>query len=216
MPLFVYLPGAASMAVGQLSGCLTPDFCGFPIFAASCPFGGCSVNDAGTILAFNTSKQRTLIYAYGVNGVTDLPITAAAHELSMNDSGQIVYALTSTQTSTFIYSIAHKTVTAIPPLRGSSCTTFAPLSLNNLGQVLGDTEHCTNAADAVYWTWDPVHGTQNLDDQLPPNGYASIQPLGMNDLGQILVALKPPAQNLHWGMLVPTGTATRSGSVVAR
>jgi hypothetical protein len=110
-----------------------------------------------------------------------------------------------------VYSGANGTTTAIPSIPGNTCAYYLVLSLSNAGQVLGQTASCGSNSDYVYFTWDPVNGTQNLNAEINMTGYSYVYPLGVNDNGQILVQLYPTTGGSTWGTLNPPAAALRHG-----
>ncbi len=184
-----------------------------------CAFGGCTINDGGTVLG--TSNDGMELYQVGVpSSLRALPPNfdpgyGPIYFIALNDADQLLYFkkdfyAAGEPVNAKILNVADGHVTVIPPVPGTSCHNYFPISINNAGEVLGFTSYCTRRA--FYWTWDPQNGTQNLSAALPPNTY-TIRPLGINDNAQILVALETPAGLTHWGTLDPL---TKTGSSHAR
>ncbi len=193
-----------------------------------CPFGGCSINDSGNVLGYDGAYgnlQRHYGSSYGVYSIGSGSLTSLygldslspVFLVSMNNANQILYfRQTYVDPNTYpisanLYDVATGAVTIIPPVAGTSCQHYFPISLNNAGAVLGFTSYCKQKA--FYWTWDPVHGTQNLSAAIPVNAY-SIKPLGINDNAQILVSLQTAAGATHWGTLDPlAGTGAHASNL---
>jgi hypothetical protein len=165
-----------------------------------CAFGGCSINASGTVIGVDTATYA--LYTNGVAGSkVDLPVPAGRFGavVALNDASQITYFIGPTA---FLYDANAGTTTAIPPVAGTSCGYYTPISLNNSGTVLGFASDCKSKP--FYFTWDPGHGTQDLNLQIPANAY-TIKAFGINDNGQILVSLRTSAGATHWGTLDPAG-----------
>ena len=184
-----------------------------------CPFGGCTINDGGNVLGvgynigFGSSYGSYAVYSIGSSSLDDLRTSLGIgpnYLVSINDANRILFfqqtylAPLNVPVSANVYDIATGNVTTIPPVAGTSCQHYFPISMNDAGEVLGFTSYCTRKA--FYWTWDPVHGTQNLSAAIPVNAY-SIKPLGVNDNAQILVSLQTAAGVTHWGTLDPLAPA---------
>jgi hypothetical protein len=75
--------------------------------------------------------------------------------------------------------------------------------MNDAKEILGYTSRC--AGRDFYWTWDPIDGTRSVNAALPASAF-TVTPLGVNDLGQILVSLLPATGPAHWGTLDPPAT----------
>jgi hypothetical protein len=188
-----------------------------------CAFGGCTINDGGTVFgSYDQPYQYIGLYTPSA----PVPFQALPYNfdpqngvnffVSLNNANQLLYFQQqyingATPVFAKIFNVATNVVTLIPPVAGTSCRHYFPISMNNAGAVLGFTSYCTRKA--FYWTWDPVHGTQNLGAAIPVNAY-SIKPLAINDNGQILVSLQTAAGVTHWGTLDPltSGTSARRGS----
>jgi hypothetical protein len=104
----------------------------------------------------------------------------------------------------------------VTPALADSCTEHVPLSMNNAGEILGYDTACGVATDAGYWTWDPQNGVQRVI--MPATtAYSSALPLGVNDNGQILVALNLAAGGQqHWGTFNPVAAAHASKTALGR
>ena len=116
------------------------------------------------------------------------------------------------------YTVGASAATEIAPASQWYCNNWYPLSQNNLGEVLGIGYTCQHDGltySSLYWTWTPAGGMSILNTQIPPsNGYDQILPLGVNDLGQILVQLYTNTGNYDWGMLIPpTSNQPRHGQI---
>jgi hypothetical protein len=79
--------------------------------------------------------------------------------------------------------------------------------MSNSGQVLGYTAQCGSDNDLIYWTWDPVNGTQDLNAEILMTGYSEVVPAGVNDNGQILATVYTSSGIAHWGTLNPPAAA---------
>jgi hypothetical protein len=203
-----------------------------PTYELPCPFGGCAINDRSEILGFDfytindgaatvalytVGEPSSLVHlpladSVGYDGGPDVP-SADSFPVAFNDLDQLLY-LDATLEAPAVYD-ADTGVRTIVPVSGPGCGPPVPLSLNNLGEVLGTFAYC---ATPIYYTWDPVRGTQYLSAQIPANAY-TIYPLGVNDNGQILVKLTTSASVTTWGTLdpvVPTGARARRRKSAAR
>jgi hypothetical protein len=219
-PYFV-LPAATSTLQPMQPQCVTVGqaLCAAPNFAptASCPFGGCSINDSGLILGWDphAATPSLMTYTYGQStSAKDIPIVGPQlyGDAFINNAGQIAYSAYNsalTNVVAYVYSSATGATTAIPSIPGNSCADYVPISFSNLGQVLGLTENCGAFTDYIYWTWDPVNGTQNLATEFSITGYSTVTPLGVNDGGQILASLVTNADVTGWGTLNPPAGARR-------
>jgi hypothetical protein len=176
-----------------------------------CAFGGCTINDAGVIIATGLAAAYELFTIgepaslHPVKFPVDANVSAD-FVVTLNNANQLLYFEQSfvlpngRPVVAKVYDIATNTATVIPPVTGTSCQHYFPISMNNLGEVLGFTSYCTSRP--FYWTWDSVHGTQNLSDAVPASAYA-IAPLAVNDNAQILASLTTAAGVTHWGILDP-------------
>jgi hypothetical protein len=178
--------------------------------ADSCPFGGCTIDDTGRILGYDPTTNQFAVRTGGASGSTvELPIVNkrgdVTYALALNDAGQIPYFYAANSpTAVAIYNVNSETSTPVPAVAGTSCKYYYPVSINNVGQVLGFASDCSKAG--FYWTWDSTHGTQELNTQIAANPY-KIAALGINDNGQILVSLTTSTGAVHWGTLNPATTA---------
>ena len=196
-----------------------------PTYELPCPFGGCAINDrnevlgydfltingvAATVALYTVGEPSSLVHlpladSVGYDG-GPVPPSATSFPVAFNDRDQLLY-LDATLEAPAVYD-ADTGVRTIIPVSGPGCGPPVPLSLNNLGEVLGTFAYC---ATPIYYTWDPVHGTQYLSAQIPANAY-TIYPLGVNDNGQILVKLTTGTSVTTWGTLdpvVPTDARAR-------
>ncbi len=205
-PLFVLPAASTKLVVAQPQCTVYAQYCGELAEQGVCVFGGCNINDAGIILAYDYFSGYYMTYVYGQpTSAIDLPLSASNQAYALNNAGQILYYPPGeTQTLTAIYSIPAGTTTTIPALDGDTCNGYYPLSISNTGQVFGYYSGCTSG----YWTWDSVNGTQDIATELPKNSYTEIYPLAVNDNGQILVTLYPAKGGVHWGTLNPPAAAT--------
>ena len=188
----------------------------------ACSFGGCQINDAGTILGFDAQSGHLLTRTFGepMSGrhlpIVAAPATALVNGELINDADQIAYSVIATappnRISSYVYSIAHETTTPIPTLKGSSCAQSVLISLTNTGEVLGLAQQCANSKDNVYFIWDPVRGTRNLSALIPSDPqYSAIFPVGENDKGQFLLNLTLKSGAVHWGILEPANSVSAVG-----
>jgi len=176
-----------------------------------CAFGGCYINDLNEVLGADyfsaaSSHPTEALYTVGVpSSLRVLPISSAycCVPVALNNQNQILFnaAGRGSEPVPTIYNVTtgkmKRALTAT-----QTCPkglTGYPIGLNNKGEVLGSyAGHCTS----TYFTWDAVHGTQQLDPQLPANDYTRIYALGVNDNGQILVNLVK-GNVYDWGTLDP-------------
>ena len=176
-----------------------------------CAFGGCTINASGTVIGVDTSASTYALYTDPAGSKVDLPLAVGKYGeiVALNDASQIAYFIGSTA---LLYDAIAGTTTAIPPVAGTSCGYYTPVSLNNAGTVLGFASDCKSKA--FYFTWNAARGTQDLNLQIPANAF-TIKALGINDNGQILVSLRTSAGATHWGTLDPAGasaTPRRAGA----
>jgi hypothetical protein len=203
-PPYVQSPGATSLALAQPQCSVYQALCADNEYADYlCPFGGCEINDAGLIMGYDDYTGVEMVYSYGGSG-KDLPFNNDT--TALNNANQILYSGYSCSGScayaTNLYSLKTGSTTPIPTPKNSSCTGVYGLSLNNLGEVLGETTGCAAESDYVYVTWTAKGGTKVLNSEIPANAYESLEPIGVNDSGEILLALFTPTAE-HWGLLVP-------------
>lgn len=214
-PQFVANAGAISVAQPY---CTTvAQYCASPVqnTLSGCAFGGCSINDSGTVLAIDPSNGELMTYAPGAQrSGADYAAIPAAYLVGgeqLNNAGQILYSAydkAHAHIYSYVYTASSGASSIVPAIAGSTCADYYGISLNNLGQILGYTGNCTNPNDSIYWTWDPADGIQNLNAEIPSNSYSGIIPQGINDNGSILVSLiVPPAGLYDWGTLAPTPAA---------
>ncbi len=197
-------PSCATTATGCLSAVefLRKRSDGQP--TGQCAFGGCTINSSGTVLGVDPDTSTYALYTNGVAGSKiDLPLTVGkyGYVVALNDANQIAYFGGPTAA---LYDAHAGTTTTIPPVAGTSCVYYTPISLNNAGTVLGFASDCKGKP--FYFTWDAVHGTPNLGLQIPANAY-TIKAFGINDRGQILVSLQTSAGATHWGTLDPAAAS---------
>jgi len=191
-----------------------------PTYEFACAFGGCAINGQNEVLGYDyltlhNSEATFATYTVGESSsLRHLPILISLFygnvgiaPVAFNDLGQVVY-LDSSVNEPAVFAI-RTGVQTILPVVPADCPngTGVPLSMNDYGEVLGVVENCTT--DAEYWTWDPLHGTQSLNAQLPSSAY-TIYPLGINDRGQILVKLVDSANVDFWGTLDPVVSPARA------
>jgi hypothetical protein len=186
----------------------------------ACPFGGCYINDLGQVLGYDffsvnvtANTSAAAVYTPGnPSSIVDVPIELLGSYgepydvMALNNSGQLLYNSNPkpyNQPIPELYDISSGKKTRIP-VATASCPSASyghPISLNNEGAVLGS---YICGSSLRYFTWDPVHGAQDLNSQIPPNKYSTVYPLGINDHGQILVALYVDGKSYYdWGTLDP-------------
>jgi len=217
-PMFVTVAPEAMVPL-QPANCASPAVCLLPVQSISehqldgeplpqCAFGGCTINASGVVLGFDSQRLQYAAAQSGSAAPAQLLLTffdgsTYNFAVALNDAGQLLYfseALDAKHTvNAAIYDLASKTSLALPPVAGTNCAHYFPIAMNNAGEVLGYTSYC--AQRDFYWTWDAVHGTQDISPAIPPNAY-TITPLGINDVGQILASLGT-ATGTHWGTLDP-------------
>jgi hypothetical protein len=178
--------------------------------AVQCPFGGCTITDGGTVLGFDAVANAYALYTGGAANVSqDLPLPfLRSYVVSINDARQVLYfSPSSPGVVPSVYDVAAGTSVGVPPVAGTSCANYYPISMSDTEEVLGYTSRCSGRD--FYWIWDPVNGTRNVNAALPESAY-TVTPLGVNDNGQILVSLLPATGPAHWGTLdPPQSPATR-------
>ncbi len=101
------------------------------------------------------------------------------------------------------------------PALQDSCSEHYPLSMNNVGEVLGEETDCSDQSDSGYWTWDPTNGVQPVT--MPQtSAYTGSQLLGVNDNAQLLASLDANNGTVHWGTFDPvsgsSGAIRRTGA----
>jgi hypothetical protein len=179
---------------------------------ASCAFGGCVINAGGTVVGFDPATTNYAVSIVGTSASpVELPLPIAlgnfGYVVALNDADQLLYFTIGSTSASFVYDLNAGTTTPIPPIAGTSCAHYYPISINNLGKVLGFSSFCKQRP--FYFTWDPINGTQDLDLELPANAY-TIKPLGINDNGQILVSLGTSTGATHWGTLDPIAASAKT------
>ena len=177
-----------------------------------CAFGGCEINARGTVVGFDPVTSDYAVSTIGApSSLVELPLPIApgnfGYVVALNDANQLVYFTIGRTSASFVYNLNAGTTTPIPPVAGTSCAHYYPISINNLGEVLGFSSFCKQGS--FYYTWSPVTGTQDLNLELPANAY-TIKPLGINDNGQILVSLGTSGGATHWGTLDPVAAAAKT------
>jgi len=195
-------PSCATTAVG----CLSP-IQNHEIFSTAeppdyCAFGGCTIDDAGHVLGYDPSTNDYAVHTIGLSSSTiELPLPTSVHVVAMNRAGKVVYVEMRSGARSIVSAVYDRlagTSTVIPPVAATSCVHYFPLSMNNLGEVLGFTSRC--ASRDFYWTWDPMHGTQQVSASVPA-GASKFMAYGVNDKAQILVSFEASGGAVHWGML---------------
>ncbi len=209
-PAFFLASGTLALQLLQPACTTAAPGCGI-VTNVACAFGGCSIAADGSLLLLDVASQTYEILA--PSGAVRYPNLGPSANLNgapiMNDSGQLLYATASTAGNvttivTKIYSVATGASTVVPPIAGNSCTEYVPTSFNNVGQVLGYTTNCPRS-DGGFFVYDAANGTQDLLEDLP-TGSVSVDPVGINDRGQILVQLAQPSAVSHWGILQPSAS----------
>jgi hypothetical protein len=199
-----------------------PSFGAYP-----CPFGGCTIAPNGTLLVYDGSSGTYALSAPLAAQWYDVPQTItdgngyANNFVDLQESNYGILAmdditspnLVGIATAAFVIGT---TAWAVVPSLATSCTEHVPLSENNAGEILGYDTACGVSTDAGYWTWDPVNGVQHLI--MPASTtYSSALPLGVNDNGQILVALNLAAGGpVHWGTFNPVAAAKATSGLQNR
>ncbi len=209
--IVVAQPSCATYATSCVGNIFTSVFSNY----ASCPFGGCDINDEGTVLA--SGGGYLIIFPFSSPTRTDSIIQCfnstdeCVYGALINNKNQVVYdelTYSTGEAATFFYSIGTGKTTPIRFLPKSTCTQEFPLSLSNTGVVFGDTYGCSNPNDDIYFVWSETKGTQNLSALVPASSkYSAIYPIAMNDVGQVLVDLVLTNGEYHWGILDPTSGA---------
>ncbi len=173
-----------------------------------CAFGGCLISNSGQVFGTDAYTSNYEIYTVSSGVSQDLALPSPEGQFDLNNNNQLLFATYSSggDFGTHVYNIASKTVTNIPALSGSPCRSYFPLSLSNAGEIVGYTADC-GSGQSVYFTWSAASGTQNLSAEIPSSSYSAIAPLGVNDSGQILVALTTSSGTTHWGTLNPSAAA---------
>jgi hypothetical protein len=174
-----------------------------------CAFGGCTIDDDGNVLGVDAQAGSYLIARIGEpSSARDLALSSSVHAVAMNQPGTILYGYTVTSGTGIVgaalFDIASATSTALPPVSGTSCAYYYPISMNHTGEVLGFTGSCKAAH--FYWTWDAIHGTREVTAAVPIGG-TSFEAFGVNDAGAILVSFAIDGTT-HWGMLQPSASGT--------
>ena len=174
-------------------------------YANGCSFGGCIITADGTLLLQDAYTQTyELLERSGAFHDFTVPLAYAITDLPIvNNAKDVLYAIGTTTGGTFsitpeLYTVATGRVTSVPQIPGNSCTEYYPVSFNNSGHVLGYTAGCPKN-DQTYFTYDSKNGTRDLGAELP-GGYPFIDPIGINDRDEILVALTDAAGAAHWGV----------------
>jgi hypothetical protein len=186
-----------------------------------CPFGGCEHNENGLFLGA-ASNNPGFWYLYNPSTNSGISVadfidegefSPSLYAPQLSDYGLVVFETypsfgsQAPQTALAVYSIASQAWNERIGL--ADCTGISqPISMNNLGEVLGYAVGCPDGNE--YFTWDPENGTQVV--QGPPSGrFTSIYPLGVNDNGQILISAQTSSSNgTYWGVLNPDANSTSS------
>ncbi|MBV9103343.1 MAG: hypothetical protein JO060_07110 [Candidatus Eremiobacteraeota bacterium] len=181
---------------------------------STCPFGGCGLNDNNVVLGLDNYSSNLMVATVdSPTSSTDLPIQwGPAYPAGINDANQVAYGYqqpSSNAIAAFIYAVGASQPVALGTISGSDCVEYFPISLNNLGDVLGYNAACQTSSP-TYWLYDHTSGTMSdLMAAVPHNHYSRVTPLGINDNAQILVELS--ARNgEHWGTLDPSGSPLRN------
>ena len=173
-----------------------------------CAFGGCTIDDDRNVLGVDPQAGSYLIAQAGVpSSAKDLTLSSSVHAVAMNQPGKILYGFTVTNgagiVGAAVFDIASATSTVLPPVSGTSCNYYYPISMNHTGEVLGFTGACKGSH--FYWLWDAIHGTREVTAAVP-KGATSFAAYGVNDAGAILVSFVAPDGTTHWGTLQPAAS----------
>ncbi len=173
-----------------------------------CAFGGCTIDDDRNVLGVDAQTGSYSIARVGVpSSAKDLALSSSVHAVAMNQPGKILYGYTVTSGAGIVgaalFDIPSATSTVLPPVSGTSCDYYYPISMNHTGEVLGFTGACK--ASHFYWTWDAVHGTREVTAAVRAGG-KSFQAYGVNDAGAILVSFAARDGTTHWGTLQPAAS----------
>jgi hypothetical protein len=188
---------------------------------AECAFGGCTIDDGGVVLtaqsdgtSLSSDLELVSIGSTSKPVLFELPLGNGriSYAVSINNAGRVLYFTENLDAAhdpvtAAVYDPGSGKSTILPPVAGTSCAHYFPISMNDLGQVLGYTSYCSGKA--FYWTWDSVNGTRNLSAEIPASSF-TIEPLGINDEAQILVSLATASGTIHWGTLQPLKTSSSS------
>jgi hypothetical protein len=182
------------------------------------PCAFCAINARGTAVGFDPVTSEYAVSTVGApSSLVELPLPIApgdyGYVVALNDADQLVYFTIGSTSASFVYDLSAGTMTQVPPVAGTSCAHYYPISINNLGEVLGFSSFCKQRS--FYYTWSAATGTRDLDLELPPNAY-TIKPLGINDNGQILVSLGTAGGATHWGTLDPVAASAKTPHLRAK
>jgi PEP-CTERM motif len=153
-------------------------------------FDMAGINDAGQVTGYGvTNGGQHEGFIGTLAGTTPIPFlpdsTSVSSSGTINNSGQVAgIADGSASIEAFVGDDAG--VAPVPPPVGciDMHPTF-PLAINDLNVVVGE---CRTDLTGGYtpWIWDPVNGTQLLNDVVPA-GWTITQALDINNRGDILV-----------------------------
>ena len=221
-PPFVTKAGSALNVVQPTCSTVRLGCAGFPAFGSGqpqgCGFGGCQITSDGKLFLIDLfTGSYELVSPDGTTqdielGADVVPNIYDIGAPSINGAGQILYTSQTVVAGVLklaprIYQLGGAVVT-VPPIAGKSCTQYIPLSFSNTGEVLGVAYDC--GTDNTYFTYDTVHGTQDLTPALPTSGFFTLSPIGVNDKGQILVDFELSSGGaVHWGVLSPPRVSAR-------
>jgi uncharacterized membrane protein len=141
------------------------------------------INDSGQVAGYGGPLMGPLTPFIGTaSGITPIPFPpgwSSAYAYGINDSGQVAgWGWTGGHYQAFIGTTSGSTgIPLIPGWAGMSVW-WAPLHLNNAGQMVGE-------GTGGGWIWDPVNGARPLD-ALAPAGWHMSNAISINDRGQIL------------------------------
>lgn len=202
-PPFLRLPGRRSLALLQPACTTSHTGCGTVAYGYACPFGGCQITDDDSVLLQDANGNFEIVAANG--NVRALRLEGNLYPFApiLNNAKQILYAAFTqdlSHLSSRVFDVTTGRTTTIPPVR-KKCNALLPLALSNAGHVLGSYT-CPTSSDSYYFTYDSKHKTQDVSAQLPA-GTGSVQPIAINDAGQILIAIITNAGASHWGILEP-------------
>ena len=206
-PPFLRKPATNSLTLLQPSCTVASAQCGTLQNVDGCGFGGCLITSDGSVLLEGPTGNYELIAASGK--VEPIPLAAGSGFTFLpiiNNAKQILYSKTATSgtITTNLLDVKSGRVKTLPPLPKKNCFGgFNPFSLNDNGAVLGYAL-CESSSPSpyFYFTYDAKHGMQELAPKLP-SGTGSIEPIAINDLGQILIGIVSSAGVTHWGILQP-------------
>jgi len=93
------------------------------------------------------------------------------------------------------FNVASTETTTLGNFPGDSCS-FSLIGLNGSAEVLALANNCTQSDHDGSVTWDAKHGFLTVASGLPKNKYDTIDPVWLNDRGEILVELTSAADHI--------------------